>query len=407
MLAVIRLACFSYWIDDYHGGAIAAIGGALVLGAMPRIMRSLRVRDGMWIALGVALLATTRPYEGLLVGVPCAAALLWRVIAKARSGCFPVCLAPLPAALTLLRRATAPALLLLAVAGMMAYYDNRVFGDPFTLPYQINRATYASAPVFIWQAPRSEPVYRYKVMRDFYSGWELKDFLYARTPVGFLNTVVKKIGIVLVFFYGMVLFPPLIMLPRVFLDRRLRFLLVTGGVFGIGLSLNAWLFPHYVAPFTCALYAILLQAMRHLRVWRPFGLAVVRITPLLCLILAGLRLYSEPAGISISHGPYTWYGTAPAGLARSRVKAKLEEFPGAQLAIVRYRADHAPFEDWVYNAADIDKSKVVWAREMESRNSRDLLRYFAGRNAWLVEPDENPPRISPYPRRAPEVVPDE
>jgi hypothetical protein len=142
--------------------------------------------------------------------------------------------------------------------------------------------------------------------------------------------------------------------------------------------------------------------MRHLRVWRPggrpFGLAVVRVIPLSCLILAGLRLYAAPLGISISHGPYTWYGTAPVGLAHARVKAELEGYPGGQLAIVRYRSDHAPFEDWVYNAADIDKSKVVWGRELESRDSRDLLRYFAGRRAWLVEPDENPPRISAYPR---------
>jgi hypothetical protein len=53
--------------------------------------------------------------------------------------------------------------------------------------------------------------------------------------------------------------------------------------------------------------------------------------------------------------------------------------------------------DWVYNAADIDKSKVVWARQMDTASDRELLNYYQGRQAWLVEPDCNPPRVSPFP----------
>ncbi len=71
-LAVMRLALFSYWVDSYYGGAVAAIGGALVLGALPRVMRTARIRDGLWMALGVAILANSRPYEGLLLSVPVA-----------------------------------------------------------------------------------------------------------------------------------------------------------------------------------------------------------------------------------------------------------------------------------------------------------------------------------------------
>jgi hypothetical protein len=390
MLAVVRLACFSYWIDDYHGGAIAAIGGALVLGALPRIMRTTRIRDCLWMALGAAILANSRPYEGLLVCVPVGFALVWWMAAKGR-----------PAGSVLLRRALAPAALLLVVAGMMAHYNYRVFGNSFTLPYQVNRATYASAPVFVWQVAAPAPLYRHKAMRDFYSGWEMKDFLYAKTPAGFLHGAAKKLGILVFFFFGVALLAPLIMLPRVLRDRRLRYLLAAGAVFGIGLTLNVWFFPHYAAPFACAVYAILLQAMRHLRVWRPgsrpLGLAIVRTIPLVCLFLAGLRLYAEPLGISLPRWPVMWYGTAPLGLPRAHVAAELRGHSGPQLAIIRYAPDHAPFDDWVYNAADIDGSKIVWAREMEAGNSRDLLRYFRGRTAWLVEPDENPPRISPYP----------
>jgi hypothetical protein len=389
-LAVIRLGLFSYWIDDYHGGAVAAIGGALVLGALPRIMRRTRTRDALPMVLGVAILANSRPYEGLLLCSAAACALLWWAATK-----------PRPAIPVILRRAVVPAAILAVVAAMMAFYNYRVFGNPATLPYQVNRATYASAPVFLWQQPRPEPVYRYKVMRDFYSRWEMGDFLYARTLKGFLHGLAKKAGTVFVFFFGIVLLPPLIMLPRVLLDGRLRFLVAAGIVFAIGLSLNAWLFPHYVAPFTCALYALLLQAMRHLRVWcpggQPRGLALVRILPIICLALAGVRLFAGPLKIDIPRWPSMWYGTEPLGLPRARVLAALEGYPGRQLAIVRYSPAHEPFDDWVYNAADIDGSRVVWAREAESGNQTDLLHYFRDRSVWLVEPDSSPPRISPWP----------
>jgi hypothetical protein len=91
-----------------------------------------------------------------------------------------------------------------------------------------------------------------------------------------------------------------------------------------------------------------------------------------------------------------WYGTEHLGLQRAKVAAELAAMPGTQLAIVRYSSDHLPFDDWVYNGADIDASKVVWAREMDVESNLKLLRYFRDRKVWLVEPDFDPPKISRY-----------
>src|SRR5581483_6494021 len=75
-LATLRLAAFSYWANSYSGGAVAAIGGALVIGALPRIRRQQRVVDALLMGVGLALLANSRPYESTFFVVPIAVALI-------------------------------------------------------------------------------------------------------------------------------------------------------------------------------------------------------------------------------------------------------------------------------------------------------------------------------------------
>jgi hypothetical protein len=388
MLAILRLALFSYWINEYWGGAVAAIGGALVLGALPRLKRDLRTRDFFWMAVGMGILANIRPYEGLLVSIPAVAVLCWQFLKK-----------PHPPAPVLLLRIAPAAVVLVFTAAFIGYYNYRVFGNVFTPSYAVNRATYASAPHFWLQSARPEPVYRHKIMREFYSDVELTWYRKMRTVRGFFEENANKLGFAVLFYPGIALLPPFVMLPRALRDRRLRFLVVTGIFVGAGLALETWFIPHYLAPFTAGVYAILLQCMRHLRLWRwearPTGLFLVRAIPVLCLVLAGLRLYAQPLHLQLVGADcLTWYGTEPLGVERAQVLTTLERFPGPQLAIVRYAPGHSVFDEWVYNAADINSSKVVWARDMDPASNAELLHYFSDREAWLVEPDCSPPRVS-------------
>ena len=65
--------------------------------------------------------------------------------------------------------------------------------------------------------------------------------------------------------------------------------------------------------------------------------------------------------------------------------------------IVHYGPRHDVDWEWVYNAADIDQAKVIWARDMGDDKNQELLRYFPGRRVWLLNGDDSPPRLSPYP----------
>jgi len=65
------------------------------------------------------------------------------------------------------------------------------------------------------------------------------------------------------------------------------------------------------------------------------------------------------------------------------------------LVVVGYMPNHEFRDEWVYNAADIDAAKVVWARGMDEEKNRELLPYFSGRRVWLVEPDKRPVRLVP------------
>jgi hypothetical protein len=395
MLAVLRIGLFSYWIDTYHGGgSLVALGGALVLGSLPRIKRSMRFHDWVLLATGMVLLAISRPFEGILLCVPVTVALLhWLLFGENR-----------PTAAKLIRYATLPLLMIIAAGSWMAYYNSRAFGSPLTPPYSVDRATYAVAPYYVWQSARPEPVYRHAVMRDFYAHYEYDDFKHIHSLSGFIPQTMIKVARAFEFYAGFVLLIPLIMLRRVILDRRIRFLMICVLVLMVGMLIEIFMIAHYLAPFTAAFYAIGLQAMRHLRVWSPFGrpagMTVVRLIVLVCCVMASLRLCSAPLQIGIAKWPASkwlgmWYGPDLYGKERAGIENNLERLPGKQLVIVRYKPGHNPFEEWVYNAANVDGSKVIWAREMDAADNAKLIEYYSDRRAWLIEPDlQN--KLSPY-----------
>jgi hypothetical protein len=379
-LAVLRIGIISYWANSYWGGAVPAIGGALALGALPRLARRPTAGAALTLASGLILLATSRPFEGFLLGLLIAGAIVVRM-ARGKRRSHPLS----PTVVGIL------AVCAVASGLSMAYFNWRVYGNALTLPYQVNRATYAVSPVFLWEKPYPEPRYRHKVMRDFYTKWELSVFEKAHTPAGLVAAAATKVGMMLSFYWGPVLLiPVLFMLRRIILDRRIRFLVISALLFMLGEFANPFSVPHYMAPITALLFAVNIQAMRHLRIWTPGGQPVGQ-----CLVSLIPAMVAAMCVLQVA----LWPLDAPEGRERARVQKQLSSLPGTQLAIVRYAPQHNPLSvEWIYNDADIDHSRVVWAREMSPSKDLELIRYFKDRTVWLVEPDCAPPKVQPYVR---------
>ena len=393
LLAVMRLGLFGYWMNSYWGGAPAAIGGALVLGALPRMMRNLRLSYTLLMGFGAAILAASRPYEG---GAMClgagAVALAWMF---GKHG---------PPLSSMLARFFLPMILILSLTAAGAgYYFFRITGSPFHLPEVVQREPYAMAPIFLWQSAGPEPVYRHKALHDFYADWEVKEVLpEIKSVPGLIWNQLKKLIAAWLFFLGPALTAPILFLPQIVKrDRRMRALVIIGGVTLVAIVLDAWFYAHYLAPIAGLLFALIVQGIRHLRVWRRrerAGLLLARAIPAICAAMIVARLAAQALGMLVPPAwPMTWYHTPEGNVARAGVLKRLSAMDGKQLAIIRYGPKHnAVMNEWVYNRADIDGSKVVWARDMDPAENRELLQYFHDRRAWLVEADEMPPKVSPY-----------
>jgi hypothetical protein len=345
------------------------------------------------MGIGLAILANTRPYEGFVFSLPVAVILLVWLFRRSSP----------PVRITL-PRVIAPLLILLVfTAAGLGYYLWRVTGSPVRMPYQIERQTYGVAPYMLWQSVRPEPAYNNAVMRKMYVEEELKGYQAFRSFPGIL----LKIYIGWSFFLGTALTLPFLLLafalPRNFsmrdIDRNTRVLIIV-----LAVSVLAWLGetfynPHYSAPTTCVILALVLLALRQLRHWSPSGVFLARAIPMICIFSFVARAAAGPLHIPIaeSHEP-SWYQRGMAGFGRSAIEQQLRASPGKHVVLVRYAPDHEPFAEWVYNAADIDGSKIVWARELGAQKDQQLITYFKDRQVWLLEADEKPPKLSQWPQ---------
>lgn len=388
LFCVLRFATFSYWINSYWGGAVAATGGALLLGSLVRLLRKPTWLCGLLFAVGLAILANTRPYEGFAFAVPSVIYLLiWFIRKRAWRAEF-------------LRSAMVPAAaVLVLVGGFDLYYNWRSTGNPLLMPYVVNEHTYHISRPFLWQTANPVPDYHHRVMRTFYCFHELPEYIKSRHSWGLEGMAGMKFKIYYEFLVWPLLFLTIISLWEMTKSRKHRLLPVTMLLVTGCLMIEAWLpHGHYAAPLVCVVVAAVLYGLRFLRTWIPggvrVGLAVSRAIVLVVLAWSIFPLAQRIINPWLLTDPP--YMQLPGQLENARLQAQLEQIPGEHLVIVHNHLTANGSQDWIYNKPDIDHAKVVWARDMGPEKNQELLDYFKHRKVWMVDENDGVMRLEAY-----------
>ena len=348
------------WSHVYWGGGVAALGGALVVGAAGRLRDRREAPDvhpglqGIVLGVGLAILANSRPYEGLAMALP----VLWLV---GRPVWLPL------------------AIVLVPTAALMMVDNAAVTGHPLTPPIVAYARQFDVYPK-VWFLPNREPppAYPNDLMAAIHLDFERGEYPQLRTPLGLVRISLDRAWQLAADYAGA--WAMLLPLAAATFDRRARWVWATLGTLLLALWAETFFLPHYAAPATAAVLVLVTVGWRRLwRWWPPVGVGI------------GVA-FAAAAAVSTAT-----IGIGPARTGRDDVTASLG--PGRQLVFVQYLPGHLPADEWVYNGADPPAERVVWAH-CGGRAADDRLSHlYPGRRAWLLTVGATDLRLDPYPLR--------
>ena len=297
--------------------------------------------------------------------------------------------------------AIAVALAVVPAIGIMLAQNKQVTGSWTTLPEMASQYQYGVPGALTFQAP-AEPhraltpqqALDYKMELSFRGGPE--------TLATYLERLEYRVRYYRFFFYA----PLYLALPFfLFGIRDYRALWVALLALAAGINFFPVFQVHYIAAGTCLFVPMSVAGLERLSRLTvrgtPAGAQCAATLAMLCaaqfVFWYGMHAFDGAEASMAAREYETWDGINHANPERRIfVNRELEQLPGKLLVFVRYYPPHIFQEEWVYNAADIDAARVVWARDLGAEENQDLPRYYPDRTALLLEPDFRPPRFSPY-----------
>lgn len=369
-IVAVNIGIATPWTQSFFGGAVAAAGGALVLGAVPRIKEG-RLAGGLALGCGLVVLAAARPFEGLVVSLPVAVALAHHFVrsnGEARRRFF--------------TSTALPTLSLVTVGGLgIGLHNQAVTGDALRLPYMEYDAQYAIYPPFLWQDMAEVPDYPNSALAEFNHGFQAGDYHRNFGGAGALKFAVERGGSLLYGLIGMAFLVPLVCVVRARRRRLYVLPLCCWGAIALASSVTVFSAPHYAAPGLGSLVIIVTAGLRallsarsrfDLRRRQRAALAVGFVA-----VLLGLAVIRASKRVPRPERHF--------GIVRSKVVDQLESSPGRDLVVVRRSPECSVHHEFVFNSANIDASPIVWARDLGPGKNQALAEHYPERTLWLLE----------------------
>ena len=362
----LDLCLFSYWMNSYWGGAVTAIGGALVIGAWIRIVRAKRWRYAWLFGVGAVIVVLARPFEGSVLLVP--ALITLGMADRSARVWLPI------------------ALIGVAGASWFAYDNYRLTGRPLRLPYREYYEQYEIVPPFSFMPIATAP----RTLRHFDLESRVRGtYERARSWRLFVDRPIDWLVLLRLYYGNLIwLLPIAAFAPLLWRSRRTRFAAILMGVIATASIVEVWWYPHYAAPFATALLILVAQSLRYLWQWTHNGYKVGRFL-VRVMAVAVLLVTIESRAREIATHHTLDQVKEKNGDKEGAERALLAERPGRHVIFVRYRETDTPHHEWIYNPADIDAAPVIWARDMGRTENERLINYYAGRSFWLFEPEES------------------
>jgi len=433
------------WSQVYWGGCVAVLGSALMVGGWGRLMRERSPGAAVMMFIGVAVLANSRPFEGMMVCLPLMVGLIF--------GTRPVRFDWLW-----------PGVIVLGLtAAWMGWYNYRITGNPLRLPFVEYTRQYDVFPKFWFQPLRPIPEYGNRSQRWVHTDFEKGQYDQLRTLRGFLGISPLRAGALLSDNLKLAaLFIPVAVALSLLRDLRIRCCFISAAVLLLALLCENFDLPHYSAPVYPVLLVLVIAGLEKLWNWNADaagtgerfggGTRTMGVSPMAAHFPQRLRasfpgrpeqtigetpmvLSTPPQPLGTLAAISSEAGLQPHRLEYRQKQPEFRRFPLGQLLTIAivigftagaamcicegvsrdsqivqqtrlvdlqpalYAGRHLIFvnygpmteltsgfaNEYVYNAANLDSSRIIWVRYFGPVLDRPVADHFTGRTIWMLD----------------------